>query len=500
MTIPMTMTTPHPIRPAVRRFKAPFLASLLGCATVATLLSPALHAEESAPPAHFTAGGEPETQAQHDARMAWWREAKFGLFIHWGLYAIPAGSWNEREIGGGGEWILFRAKIPLADYKALAPKFNPVKFDAKSWVALAKEAGMKYLVITAKHHDGFAMFHSKVDGFNLYDATPFKRDPLAELAEECRKQGIRFGLYYSQAQDWSHPGGARWKEIAPWDDGQKGDMDEYLEKVAVPQVKEILNHYGPISVLWWDTPSSMTKERAEAFLPLLKEHPQLITNNRLGGGFKGDTETPEQRIPAQGYPGRDWETCMTMNGTWGYKSYDHDWKSTETLLRNLVDIASKGGNYLLNVGPDAEGVIPEPSVERLRAIGKWMQVNGESIYGSGPTLFGAEAETLSKTKKDSKGNPVSEPAWEWRCTTKPGKIYLHLFQWPGEKFAIPAVKETVTRAYLLDGKTPVQFAQKPDSVTLTGLPATAPNSPNALDTVICLETTAPSNPSKQPAQ
>jgi alpha-L-fucosidase len=272
-----------------------------------------------------------------------------------------------------------RGKIPVARYAEYTKEFNPVKFDAAAWVRIAKAAGMKYIVITSKHHDGFAMFHSATSPYNIYDATPFKRDPLAELAAACKQEGIRLGFYYSQAQDWHHPGGAA--SGGHWDPAQDGDMTEYIKNIAVPQVKEILTKYGDDvpAVLWWDTPHNMTPERAAMLADLLALKPGIITNNRLGGGYKGDTETPEQHIPATGYPGRDWETCMTMNDTWGFKSYDNNWKPTQTLIRNLCDIASKGGNYLLNVGPTSEGEIPAPSVERLAEVGKWMQVNGAAI-------------------------------------------------------------------------------------------------------------------------
>ena len=250
---------------------------------------------------------------------------------------------------------------------------------------MAKNAGMKYIVITSKHHDGFAMFGSKASTYNIVDATPFHRDPLKELAAACRKHGIKLGFYYSQAQDWHQPGGGSYG--GHWDPAQNGSMDDYLKNIAMPQVREILSNYGPIAVLWWDTPVDITRECAEQFLPLLKLQPGIITNNRLGGGFPGDSETPEQFVPPTGFPGRDWETCMTMNDTWGFKSNDHNWKSLETLIRNLVDIASKGGNYLLNVGPTAEGQIPAPSVDRLKAIGRWLKVNGEAIHGTSASPF-----------------------------------------------------------------------------------------------------------------
>jgi len=374
-----------------------------------------------------------EGKAERNARMQWWREAKFGMFIHWGVYSVPAGTYKGRQIAGIGEWIMNRGKIPVADYAEYTEQFNPMKFNADEWVSIATAAGMKYIVITSKHHDGFAMFHSKTSSYNIYDATPFKRDPLAELAEACKKQGIKLGFYYSQAQDWHHPGGAA--AGGHWDKAQDGDMDQYIKNVAVPQIKEILSNYGPVAVLWFDTPRNMTPERAEMILPLLKLQPGIIWNNRLGGGYKGDTETPEQRIPATGYKDRDWETCMTMNGTWGYKSYDNNWKSTQTLLRNLIDIASKGGNYLLNVGPTSEGVIPAASVERLKEIGKWMQVNGESIYATTAT-------------------PFTQPLPWGRCTKKVSDsgatLYLHVFDWPKDgTLSLPGLKNAVAAGYLL---------------------------------------------------
>jgi alpha-L-fucosidase len=437
-----------------------------------------------------------ETAAQRDARMKWWREARFGMFIHWGLYSIPAGVWDGKQVPGIGEWIMNNASIPVAQYEALAPEFNPTAFSAHDIVALAKAAGMKYIIITSKHHDGFAMFASKANGFNIADGTPFKRDPIAELAAECRKQGIKLGFYYSQDQDWTAPGGAALKtdhHDRPnhhWDPAQDGDFAAYLHTKAIPQLKELLTNYGEFpAVIWFDTPTEdMTPELAGEIVALLNQHPNLIWNNRLGGGYKGDTETPEQYIPPQGFPGRDWESCMTMNETWGFKSYDTDFKSSETLIRNLIDIASKGGNYLLNIGPDSNGRVPEAEVTRLREMGRWLAVNGEAIYATGPTRFGAEAGAFSATEKDKNGKPKFVPSWEWRSTSKGSKVYLEIFQWPGGSFHVPAAPMRIERAYLLADAT-----KKPLKVSKTeagwDIELAGP-APDPVATVVVLETGA----------
>ncbi len=374
-----------------------------------------------------------ETAAQREGRMKWWREARFGMFIHWGVYSVPAGMWQGKQIPGIGEWIMLNGKIPVADYAGFAKQFNPVKFDANKWVEIAKDAGMKYMVITAKHHDGFAMFHTAVDSYNIVDATPFKRDPLKELSEAAAGEGMKLGFYYSQAQDWHHPGGGALKG-GHWDKAQDGDFDAYLKNVAEPQVREILTHYGKVAELWFDTPVDMTAERAGPFLELLKLQPEMVFNNRLTTAHDlGDFSTPEQYVPATGIAGKDWETCMTMNDTWGYKSYDDHWKPAGELIHHLINAASKGGNYLLNVGPTSEGEIPPESVERLAAIGKWMKVNGEAIYGTTASPFRLQ---------------------HWgRCTKKVegGKttLYLEVFEWPTDGMLDLPVKNKVTKAYLL---------------------------------------------------
>ncbi len=398
-----------------------------------------------------------ETTAQRDARMQWFREARFGMFIHWGVYSVPAGTYQGKPIDGIGEWIMCNGKIPMAEYQKFATGYNPTKYNADEWVRLAKEAGMKYIVITAKHHDGFANFATQASPWNIVQATPYGQDVLKPLAAACRHHGMKLGFYYSQAQDWNN-GGSECSGV--WDPAQKHDMDAYIDKVAVPQMKELLSNYGEFpAVLWWDTSCDMNKERADKLIEVLKLKPGIIHNNRLGGGYKGDTETPEQFIPATGFPGRDWETCMTMNDTWGFKSDDNHWKSTEMILQNLVDIASKGGNYLLNVGPTCEGLIPAPSVERLKAVGAWMKVNSEAIYGT-------------------TASPFKRLPWG-RCTKKLAgsetTLYLHVFNWPADgRLVVPGLKNTVKSARLLAGGKKLKFTSTADGVEIT-VPAEAPD-------------------------
>ena len=426
----------------------------------------------------FSCTGSKEKESQTvntdlEHRMDWWKEARFGLFIHWGLYAQPAGEWKGEEIPGISEWIMARAKIPVKEYEQLAATFNPVKYDADQWVRLAKEAGMKYIVITSKHHDGFAMFHSKASAYNIVDATPFGRDPLKELADACEKHGIRLGFYYSQAQDWHEPGGTYWNIESGephWDpDLVRDSLMNYIEGKAVPQVKEILENYGGLDILWWDTPRGMTEEAALALQALADEYPAMLTNNRLYRPWPGDFSTPEQHVPPTGLD-YDWEVCMTMNTSWGFKHYDHNWKSSETLIRMLVDIASKGGNLLLNVGPTAEGLIPEPSVERLKAIGKWMDINGESIYGT-------------------TASPFFKLPWG-RCTQKVEEdgttLYLHVFQWPEDGLLrIPAIQTKVEDIYLLSDKEQKLDSRFKEGDLLIDLPAAMPDPVN---TVVVVKT------------
>ena len=407
----------------------------------------------------FPAVVRDEPEEKQAERLKWFREARFGMFIHWGVYAVPAGFYQGKPVSA--EWIMHRGKIPVAEYKAMAKEFTAAKYDPQAWAALAKEAGMKYVDITAKHHDGFTLFDSKVSDWNAVKSSPAGRDLIAPLAEAVRAQGLKFGTYYSQAQDWVNPGGSTGLDPR-WDAAQEGSMDDYLKNVALPQVQEIMEKFKP-DILWWDTEYQMTPERARPFFDLVLSHPNLIHNSRLGGGVLGDFRTSEQRIPgaANTMTGRALEVNMTINGSWGYRSDDVAWKSQQQLIRNLSDVASLGGNYLLNVGPTKEGEIPEPCVERLRAMGRWLSVNGEAIYAT------------------QRGPFATAPAWG-RATQKinpdgSATLYLHVWDWPANgKLTLPTLKQAPTRGRLLASGAAVESAAGEGGVVVT-LPGAAPD-------------------------
>lgn len=399
-----------------------------------------------------------ETKAQRDARMAWWREARFGMFIHWGVYSIPA----------RGEWVMHNEKIPVKEYEKFPPQFNPAKFNAEEWVRLAKEAGMKYIVITSKHHDGFCMWDSKVSSYDIMDATPFKRDVLKELAAACRNEGIRLCFYHS-IMDWHHP------------DATGANFPLYREQYLKPQLKELLTAYGPIGVLWFDGEwiPEWTEEQGRDLYNFCRAlQPDLIINNRVGKGrsgmagmnidasYVGDFGTPEQEIPSGSSSDFDWESCMTMNDDWGYSAGDTNWKSTKSLIRNLVDIASKGGNYLLNVGPTSEGIIPEPSVVRLKQIDAWMKRNGESIYGS-------------------LASPLDSTPWG-RCTSKRlpdggTRLFFHVFDWPEDGIlAVHGLGSDPVRVHLISDTIRTVAWKRQEDAILLALPTASPDTDDAV--------------------
>ncbi|GIZ08777.1 alpha-L-fucosidase [Flavobacterium sp. UMI-01] len=370
-----------------------------------------------------------------EERMAWWEEARFGMFIHWGIYTVPAGFYKGVAQTNSGEWIMNKGKIPVAEYEQFAAQFNPSKFNAKEFVALAKEAGMKYMVITAKHHDGFSMFDSKASEYNIVDATPFKRDVLKELAKACQEQGIKFGFYYSQAQDWHHPGGLG----NNWDPTIKRvSSDEYVYQKALPEVKQLLTEYGPIAIFWWDTPRQMTKSVVDSLHHITRAlQPKIITNDRLGDDYPGDHKTFERNGPRYQPEAKYWELCKPISGSWGYRSDDNNFNSVKTLIQDLINQSSKGGNFLLNVSPTHEGILRPEATERMKAIGVWMSKNKEAIYGT----------QASPT--------TTEPAWgriTMKTVNNAGLLYLHVYDWKDGATLPIRLKNTVEACYLLTDK------------------------------------------------
>jgi alpha-L-fucosidase len=379
-----------------------------------------------------------ETKEQKDARMAWWRKARFGMFIHWGLYAIPAGEWNGKT--EYGEWIRESAHIPIETYNKFQQQFNPVKFNAKEWAKMAHDAGMQYLVITSKHHDGFNMFDSKYTDFKVTN-TPFHRDPIRELSTAVRAEGLKFCLYHS-IMDWHHPDYLPRRSWEVADRPEAGaDYSRFVQYLR-NDVQQILTDYGHLGVIWFDGEWEGTWHEpygSELYALCRTVDPKVIVNNRVGHARDralGDYSTPEQTIPPTGLPGVDWETCMTMNGNWGYNSHDHNYKSVKVLIQDLVDIASKGGNLLLNVGPRADGTFPPEAIEHLKGLGAWMKVNHDSIYDTTASVF----ESLP---------------WG-RCTvrvnSKVSKLFLHVFDWPTDgKLVVPGLGNKVKGARVLGG-------------------------------------------------
>ncbi len=421
---------------------------------------------------------EKSSQMVQTDRLDWFKEAKFGMFIHWGPYSKLAGEWNGRQLpqGENAEWIMQKFQIPVEEYRKVASTFNPTKFNAEEWVALAKHSGMKYLVITSKHHDGFAMYHSKVSNYNIIDYTPFTRDIYDELSKACHEAGIRFCFYYSHREDWDHP--YAYGNFWDYDSSQTNDdsMDypelfrKYLDEKAKPQIHELLSNYGPIGLVWFDR-GMYTQEQGKEFVDLIHSiQPECIVNGRVGHYDKellGDYQNMSDNGMPIGGIEEYWESPQTLNDTWGYSKYDHNWKSAEEIIRNMLIIVSKGGNYLLNIGPTGEGIIPQPSVDVLTKVGNWMQKNSESIYGTSPSPFSQEL------------------SWGY-CTLKGNKIYLHVFMWPENcQLELAGLNNQVNNVYLLVNKNktlPVQ--RNEENRLLISLPE---NPVDEINSVVVLE-------------
>ena len=407
-------------------------------------------------------GTRVETAAERDQRMGWWRDARFGMFVHWGLYSGLAGTWDGKPVAtsGGMEWIQQRVKADTDTYAQRAiPLFKPAPGFAREWARLAKDAGARYVVFTTKHHDGFALHDSRVSEFDA--GTVVGRDLVREIVDALRAEGLRVGFYhsvidwhhdqyeYGRSQQLPHPLKGR-----PYPNGARTHA-RYVDYLHA-QVGELLSNYGTIDIQWWDYSAQDFQGddawRAFDLMALARgRQPRIIMNNRLfripEAGWKsmgtegysptldpryGDFITPEQHIPDTGMPGVDWETCMTMNTTWGYSEHDRAWKSDETLIRNLVEVASKGGNYLLNIGPTGDGSVPQESVRSLRAIGSWLGKNGESIYGT-------------------RAGPVTDIPGV-RSTARGRTVYLHVFDWPADgRLVVRKLEAPARNARLLAG-------------------------------------------------
>ncbi|MCO6493841.1 MAG: alpha-L-fucosidase [Phaeodactylibacter sp.] len=444
-----------------------FLPSHALLLSLALLLLSACRQAET-PPAPVTPG--------KTTRLEWFREAKFGMFIHWGPYSQLAGEWNGRQVpvGENAEWAMQKLEIPREEYRALARQFNPTRFDAEAWAQLAQDAGMKYLIITAKHHDGFAMYDSKVSDYNIVDHTPFNRDPLQELAAACRQRGIRFGLYYSHREDWDEPYayGNTWDFSFDPPDSLALFEQRYLYAKAKPQVEELLAGFDSLAILWFDR-GLYTPEQAQEFIGLIRRRqPWCLINGRVGHyeqELLGDYQNMNDNGMPPGGIEEYWETPQTLNDTWGYSRFDHNWKSAADVIEKLAAVASRGGNYLLNVGPTGEGEIPQESVQVLKRVGRWMQANSESIYGT-------------------TASPFLNIPWGY-CTVKGSRLYLHVFEPPEDgTLILEGLTTPVTAARLLAApQQKLPFVQ--DGATLRfRLPATLPDT---INTVLVAELAGP---------
>ncbi len=423
------------------------------------------------------------TSAERDMRLGWWREARFGMFIHWGVYSSLSGTWNDKAYGGYGEHIQRMAKIPIPVYRReVAGKFNPVAFDADAWVRLAKQAGMGYLIITAKHHDGFAMYDSRVTDYNIVKATPFGRDPMKELRAACKTHGLKFGFYYSHAFDWgeenapgndwdyNNPGGDKLLHGSDWWDHYPEFLPQarkYVDEKSIPQILELIHNYDP-DIMWFDTPHKLPDEENRRIMAAVrKAKPTLVVNGRLIyglGDYDSTCDRPAEFPPHEG----DWEGIPTTNESYGYNKNDRSHKPVAYFIRLLAKSAARGGNELMNIGPMGNGRIDEADVNILHGLGRWWAVNGESIRGTTRT-------------------PLAVQAWG-ESTRKGNRLYLHVFDWPSDgKLVVGGLPTTVLRACLLARPDAPLNCSRPGVDIIVAVPAAAPD---AADSVIALDCAA----------
>ena len=368
-----------------------------------------------------------------DTKQQWFKDAKFGLFIHWGLYALLAGEYNGRKTDRIAEWIMNDLDIPVEEYEKLASQFNPVEFDAEMIVRKAKEWGMKYIVFTSKHHEGFAMWDSKCSDYNVVKATPYGRDIVRQFREACDKYDMKLGFYYSQAQDWHDPDGYIHRK-----DNSKKNYRAYLERKCFPQLRELLTEYGDVALIWFDTPMGTTKEESQEMVDLVKSlQPNCIVSGRIGNELGEYMTTGDNFIPRLPYEG-DWEVPATLNDTWGFNKDDHKWKDPEEIIRLLVKINSRGGNYLLNIGPEASGHVPDESIRILDEVGKYVNENEEAIFGTKRVgIYAYELDWGMLTRKDH-------------------KLYVHVFK-PRRRVELINIANRITGAYLVADKRELEF-------------------------------------------
>ena len=378
------------------------------------------------------------------------------MFIHWGLYSEAGGEWNGKKTRGGEHFMLYE-RIPLKEYAKLAEEFNPVEFNAEQWVRTAKEGGMKYIVITTKHHEGFAMYDSQCSDYNIVDATPFKRDPIKEIVGACRKENLKIGFYYSLGRDWEDPdvptnwpqkGGRSNTWDYPDEDGKS--LPAYLKRKAIPQIKELLTNYGKIDFMWFDTPELVTKEQSKAIRKLIYElQPECLINDRIGNG-EGDFKTVEQKL-TDNTSHEPWEVNLTMGRNWGYNRYDTLYKKPDMIIRYLTDVVSKGGNMLLNVAPNGKGAFPKQTFPIIKELHAWMQTNGEAIYGTRCWKRYGEGNAVSTKGSFSDNEATSYTSHDIRFTTKGNDFYAIVLNWDADHVLIKSLnKETLGDAKVKD--------------------------------------------------
>ncbi|MBB3126646.1 alpha-L-fucosidase [Paenibacillus rhizosphaerae] len=397
-------------------------------------------------PYQIEEASERQTFAERNHRMEWWREARLGLFIHWGPYAMPAGEWKGEEIQASySEHIMLRAKIPAAEYEEMAAGWNPSSFDALKWVRTAKRAGLKYIIFTAKHHDGFAMYSSQVSDYSIVQHAAFGRDPLRELAEACEQEEMELGIYYSHAMDWHDPDsqGNTWDYpgnigaydgVESWahDPDKRSRFERYLDSKSLPQVRELLTDYGKVGLMWFDCGGKLTREQGQQFLDTVYSlQPDCLVNSRVWKAPLGDySNTSDNQLTTRALR-QDWENIITLNDSWGYKKSDHNWKSPASIVRQIIDVVSKNGNLVINIGPTETGEWDPVSESILLEVGGWLDTCGDSIYGAGES-------------------PTARPSWG-RCTVKGNTLYLHAFDRPADrKLVVPGLLSDVLRAYMLE--------------------------------------------------